>query len=208
MSKMGEGDESVTTDIEIRTAFHHKNLRQYHACPRTLVLNELAIAHASARVDIAVIDGCVHGYEIKSAADTLSRLPRQMALYEECLEKLTIVSATKHLDGVGKIVPAWCGIIEADKGPRGGIHFKTHRAPQNNVSVKPDRLAHLLWRQEAIDLLASFDLPAVVLSKPRQELYKEISARLSVPEITEYIRMAMARRPAWRDLQAHALCGG
>lgn len=205
---MGAGDVSVTTDIEIRTAFHQKKLRQYHACPQTLVLNELAIAHASARVDIAVINGCVHGYEIKSAANSLSRLPRQMALYEECLEKLTIVCATKHLEGVGKIAPAWCGIIEADKGPRGAIHFKTHRAPQNNVSVKPDRLAHLLWRQEAIDLLASFDLPTVVLNKPRKELYKEISVRLSVPEITAYIKKAMARRPAWRDLQGHALCGG
>jgi len=198
----------VSTDIEIRTAFHQKKLRHLHACPHTLVLNELAIAHASARVDIAVINGCLHGYEIKSAADTLSRLPRQIGLYEECLEKLTIVCAPKHVEGVEKIAPSWCGIIEANKGARGGIEFKTRRSSQRNTNIKADRLAHLLWRQEAMELLSSFDLPAAQLRKPRTELYKEISARFTVSEITEYIKKVMVVRPAWRGPPVHASYGG
>jgi hypothetical protein len=42
-------------------------------------------------------NGFVHGFEIKSATDTLARLPQQLMFYEECLEKLTIVCAEKHV---------------------------------------------------------------------------------------------------------------
>lgn len=199
---------SVSTDIEIRTALHQKTLRRFHECPYTLVVNELALVHASARVDIAVINGCVHGYEIKSAADSLSRLPRQIGLYEECLEKLTIVCAPKHIEGVRKIVPSWCGIIQATKGARGAIEFRAMRPSQINKSIKSEQLAHLLWRQEAMTLLSAFGLSAAELRKPRKELYKEISARFSVQEITAYIKKVMAIRPVSRDLPVHASYGG
>jgi hypothetical protein len=199
---------SATTDIEIRTALHQKTLRRFHECPHTLVVNELALIHASARVDIAVINRCVNGYEIKSAADSLSRLPRQVSLYEECLEKLTIVCAPKHIEGVRKIVPSWCGIVQATKGARGAIEFRTMRPSQTNKNIKSEQLAHLLWRQEAMTLLSAFDLSAADLRKPRKELYKEISARFTVGEITAYIKKVMVNRPVWRDLPVHALCGG
>jgi hypothetical protein len=198
----------ISTDIEIRAALHRKKLRHLHACSETLIFNELAIAHASARVDIAVINGCVHGYEIKSAADTLSRLPRQIRLYEECLEKLTIVCAPKHADKVEAIVPSWCGIMEATKGARGGIEFMTRRPSQKNSNVQADRLAHLLWRQEAVELLSLAGCLTTELRKPRKELYKEIALRFTVSEITEHIKKVMVARPSWRDHRAHASCGG
>jgi hypothetical protein len=199
---------SVSTDIEIRTALHQKTLRRFHECPHTLVVNELALVHASARVDIAVINGCVHGYEIKSAADSLSRLPRQISLYEGCLERLTIVCAPKHIEGVRKIVPSWCGIIQATKGARGAIEFRSMRPSQTNKNVKSEQLAHLLWRQEAMTLLSAFDLSAADLRKPRKELYKEISARFTVSEITAYIKKVMVGRPISRGLPVHASYGG
>src|SRR4051812_32014446 len=71
---------SPSTDSEIRAALHRKALRAFHHCNDTLVIDELGIAHAKARIDVAVINGCLHGFEIKSAADTLTRLPRQLEL--------------------------------------------------------------------------------------------------------------------------------
>lgn len=67
-----------STDIEIRSALHRKKLRQLHERADTLVIDELGLAHAKARVDVAVINGCLHGYEIKSAQDTLDRLAGQL----------------------------------------------------------------------------------------------------------------------------------
>src|SRR5262245_54342217 len=137
-----------SSDSDIRAALHRKKFKSFHGRTDTLIVDELGLVHAKARIDIAVINGCIHGFEIKSAADTLARLPVQLRLYGECLELLTIVCAGKHVAQVRKIAPRWCGILEAAVGPRGGIDFITIRAPKQNPGVKAYKLAHLLWRPE------------------------------------------------------------
>lgn len=189
---------SQSTDAEIRAALHRKALRAFHRCNDTLVIDELGLAHAKARIDIAVINGCVHGFEIKSAADTLTRLRQQLDLYEECLEKLTIVCAEKHIAGVRDLAPAWCGITKVFKGPRGGIVFITVREPKRNPNIQAYRLAHLLWRSEAVAILAEANAPPNVLRAPRKTLYKSLAAKFSVNEITAFIKQSMALRQGWR----------
>jgi hypothetical protein len=187
-----------TSDREIRAALYRKKFRFKHDRSDTLIIDELGLAHARARIDIAVINGCVHGFEIKSAADTLARLPKQLMLYEECLEKLTIVCAEKHVSAVQKIAPSWCGILEATKGPRGGIDFTTLRTSKRNPNVQAYRLAHLLWRPEAVSLLARMNVPPQVLRSPRKQLYKSLAALLTVEQITAFIKESMESRSVWR----------
>jgi hypothetical protein len=195
---------SHSTDPEIRAALHRKALRAFHRCNDTLVIDELGLAHAKARIDVAVINGCMHGFEIKSAADTLTRLPQQLGLYEECLEKLTIVCADKHIAGVRQLVPTWCGITTVVKGPRGGIVFITVREPKRNPNIQPYRLAHLLWRSEAVAILTQANASPKVLRAPRKTLYKSLAAKFSVAEITAFIKQSMALRQGWRPHQSPA----
>ena len=196
-----------STDAEIRAALHRKALRAFHRCNDTLVIDELGLAHAKARIDVAVINGSVHGFEIKSAADTLTRLPQQLELYEQCLEKLTIVCAEKHIPGVRNLAPRWCGITKVTKGPRGGIVFITVREPKRNPNIQPYRLAHLLWRSEAVAILIQANASPTMLRAPRKTLYKSLAARFSVAEITAFIKQSMASRQDWRPHQPPALCG-
>ncbi|WP_128815240.1 hypothetical protein [Vibrio sp. 624788] len=56
----------ATNDSEIREAFHKKKLKSQHEDNQTLVIDELGLMHGSNRIDIAVVNGCIHGYEIKS----------------------------------------------------------------------------------------------------------------------------------------------
>jgi hypothetical protein len=193
-----------STDIEIRSALHRKKLRQLHERADTLVVDELGLAHAKVRVDIAVINGCIHGYEIKSAQDTLDRLSGQLAHYEQCLEKLTLVCAVRHVQRVLTIAPTWCGVVEARKGPRGGIDFTTIRRSSINPAVMPDKLAHLLWRPEVVQILTRLNVPAADLRKPRKQLYLRLAELLSTTQITGYIREFMQARRHWRGLQAPA----
>ena len=88
---------AATTDSEIRSALHRKRLRHQKSQPNTLVIDELGLAHARSRIDIAVINGYIHGYEIKSAQDNLDRLGSQLKVYRQTLQKLTIVTAPKHM---------------------------------------------------------------------------------------------------------------
>ena len=72
-----------TTDHQIRTALRRHLLQQHIDNHDTLILDELGVRHGTARIDIVVINGVMHGYEIKSDRDTLNRLPEKIRLSSE-----------------------------------------------------------------------------------------------------------------------------
>ena len=193
-----------TTDPEIRAALHRKKLKFYRDAPDTIVVDELGLSHARARVDIAVINGCVHGFEIKSALDTLERLPSQLDLFTQCLGKLTLVCARRHIDQVEKIAPRWCGLVEATKGSRGAIAFATHRRGSVNPDLDAVQRAHLLWRSEATALLARYGASPKDLRRSRKQIYVDLAAHMTARELTSAIRESMLKRQAWRVRPAHA----
>lgn len=193
-----------STDCDIRSALHRERLRHHKEHFGTLVIDELGLAHARSRVDVAVINGYIHGYEIKSAQDDLERLGSQMDVYRQTLQKLTIVAASKHLQMVLFKVPDWCGVIEAVLGPRGGIKLRSVRSARSNPDIDPVMLAHLLWRPEALDLLSRIGFAPKELRRPRKQLYVMLSEVLTPREITAAIREFMVRRQTWRDHPALA----
>jgi hypothetical protein len=195
---------NFTTDHDIRNALHAKRLGHLKSSGDVLVVDELGLAHAKSRIDVAVINGCVHGYEIKSAQDTLARLPSQLGTYRETLERLTVVCASKHVKGVIRLTPEWCGIIEARQGARGAIHFHSVRRTLKNPELQPCMLAHLLWHSEAVSLLSHFKLPPRELRRPRKHLYTMIAELMTPKEITASIRHFMGLRPTWRGQQEFA----
>jgi hypothetical protein len=186
-------------DSDIRLALHAKHLRRLKARPDTLVIDELGLAHARSRIDVAVINGNLHGYEIKSAKDTLDRLGSQIGIYRQTLQKLTIVAAPKHVDGVLAQAPEWCGIIEAAQGPRGGVCFDVVRNARANPDIDPVMMAHLLWRTEVMDLLLQIGYAPRELRRPRRQLYEMLCETLTLREITASIRSFMKQRQTWRD---------
>jgi len=191
-------NQNATTDSKIRSALHAKHLRRAKTHPDTLVIDELGLAHARSRVDIAVINGCIHGYEIKSAKDTLDRLNSQIDIYRRTLQKLTIVAAPKHVAGIMPRAPVWCGLIVAEQGPRGGIHFHMERNAVTNPDIDPVMMSHLLWRDEVIDLLSRTGYAPRDLRRPRKHLYEMLCEAMSLRDITASIRVFMAHRQTWR----------
>ncbi len=191
----------ATNDSEIRSALHARYLRRAKSQPDTLVIDELGLAHAKCRVDIAVINGYIHGYEIKSAKDTLERLGSQISIYRQTLQKVTIVAAPKHSDTAQALLPDWCGLIEARQGPRRGIHFIRIRPARLNPEIMPVMMAHLLWRSEVTELLMQAGFTAKELRMPRKQLYEILCAQLTPHQITASIRAFMLKRQLWRGRQ-------
>lgn len=195
---------SGTTDSDIRLALHTKRLRRLKAHPDTLVIDELGLAHAKSRIDVAVINGCIHGYEIKSGKDTLDRLATQIGIYRQTLQKLTFVAAPKHVEVIMTHAPGWCGVIAAEQGPRGAISFHVVRNAAANPDIDPVMMAHLLWRDEVIHLLGRAGYAPKDLRRPRKQLYELLCEVMTLREITGAIRCVMAQRQTWRDHPAHA----
>src|SRR5436190_20887953 len=122
-------------DREVRDALHRKVLKEHHGDTSTLVLDELGLRHGTCRVDIAVVNGYLHGYEIKSDSDTLERLPSQVATYGLVLDRATLVVGERHLDKARPFVPQWWGIKVVTAGPRGGISFETAQPFAQNPAI-------------------------------------------------------------------------
>nr|WP_286159031.1 sce7726 family protein [Methylobacterium sp. Leaf456] len=119
----------------MRGALKSKLLRRQAGEADVLAIDELGLAPAKSRVDVAVFNGHLHGYKIKSAGENLLRLPAQLRTYSEALEKLTFVMATRHISAEVGLILEWCDLIEIIEGPRGGIKLKMLRRSNLNPNV-------------------------------------------------------------------------
>jgi hypothetical protein len=185
-------------DRDVRQALHRKVLREHHGDANTLVLDELGLRHGTCRVDIAVVNGYLHGYEIKSDADTLERLPSQVEIYGSVLDYATLVVGERHLAKAKPLVPEWWGIKVVTAGPRGGITFSNEQRFQTNPSIDPLALAELLWRPEAVKTLHERKAPSQLLKKPRGVLYRYLADTVPLSELRGIIRQQLKARERWR----------
>lgn len=196
-----------TSDVEIRAVLARKIARDLGTCG-AIVVEELGLDHGRARIDVAVVDSCLHGYEIKSSKDTLYRLSTQLEVYTSALEKLTLVVAPAHLEELYDRVPSWCGITIASRNDSGELCLTIIRESLSNPNVDPFRMAHVLWKSEAISLLGTKGIHDLPLKAGRTQLYRQIAEEVVVSELREYIKGCFATRPTWRDHEEHKTDGG
>lgn len=187
-----------TRDRDVRAAVLRKVLADHVADPDVLVLEELGLEHGTCRVDIAVINGAIHGYELKSDSDTLARLPQQIAVYSRALDKATLVVGERHLSHASAFLPDWWGIKVAYSGPRGAVHVATERSARFNPDISSFHVAHLLWRDEAVDILEAAGATKKELKGSRAQLYALLTQALSSSQLRLEIRAALRRRTTWR----------
>ncbi|MCK6442295.1 sce7726 family protein [Elstera cyanobacteriorum] len=161
-----------------------------------IIVEEMGVWGGSARIDVAVLNGSISGFEIKSNKDTLDRLPSQMRLFEMVFESLTIVVGDRHVDGVKSIVPRWCGVILAkDLGEE--LHLREIRKPRRNPNVDRCILAKLLWKEEVLDLLKQSGLTGVNSKMKARTLHEILAAQFSVRELAEQVRKKLKARADW-----------
>ena len=185
-------------DPQIRTSFHQKCLHRHHCDSATLVVDELGLQHGKCRADIAVINGHLIGYEIKSDADSLRRLNDQIDSYNAVFDHASAIVAARHLSGAVAMLPEWWGVISASEGPRGAIHFRAIRRPKQNVHVDDYAVTQLLWRDEAQEILANLGVHGKKLREKRANLYRCIVSRLDSSELRKTVREYLMKRTSWR----------
>jgi hypothetical protein len=185
-------------DLLIRQSFHKKMLRRYHSCKNTLVVDELGLKHGKCRADIAVINGYLHGFEIKSDNDSLCRLGNQAEIYSLVFDRATMIVGTRHTATVTALVPEWWGIIVCTQGSRGAVTFKTVRRTKLNKSVDPISVAELLWRDEVADILRDKGMPPRILRQKRSVLYEYLNDLLTAHELCDTVKDRLKKRKNWR----------
>ena len=98
-------------DSDIRPALRRLVQELEVDTPECVVIEELGLNKGAVRVDVAVVNGIMHAYEIKSDADSLRRLTRQAEHYGKCFDRVSLVFGQKHLELARKAVPEWWELL-------------------------------------------------------------------------------------------------
>lgn len=186
-----------TRDRDIRSALYASELARYEACSDSRVLPELGICQGEFRIDVAVVNGALHGYEIKSDRDTLGRLPAQAAAYGRVFDTVTLVVGTSHLEAALHAVPGWWRVLAAS-AEGGAPALRPVREGGRNPALDPIALAQLLWRDELVALLEGCGAPRKLLRRPKWELWPALAARMELDELSARVREVLKQRQSWR----------
>lgn len=188
----------ITRDSDVRAALMKNVISDHIANPDTLVVEELGLNRGSCRVDVAVVNGLLHGYEIKSDADTLSRLPSQVMSYSAILDKATLVVGASHVARALPLIPDWWGVRVVTTGARGAVLIEPLRAARMNSGIEAAALALLLWRDELVAALASLGIEKNKLRAPRAQLAQSLAEVLPLKHLRPLVREQVKRRTGWR----------
>lgn len=196
-----------TNDKVIRSALR-ENLNKVYAQKKKRIVEEFGVGHGTARIDMAVINGVMHGYEIKSDRDSLNRLQEQMDQYNSVFDKITLVVGKRHLFDAINIVPDWWGITVAKFDVNGSVILQPMRCAKDNKEQKELAVTRLLWRNEALELLENIGKADGLRSKPRIFIYRKLSTAFNKQALEKKVRDILFSREDWRLVSPLVLNGG
>ncbi len=185
-------------DIDVRRAVHRKILKEHHKDPSTLIIDEFTMNLGASRADIAVINGLMHGYELKSKSDNLLRLPAQIDHYSAVMDKVTLVVSECHAKSALGMIPNWWGVKIVTQGLRNGIHLQTIRPNKRNPNIDKLSLSMLLWKDELLSILKRLGQERGLKSKPRKILWTLVAETLPTDELRSTVRETLKARKDWR----------
>lgn len=188
-------------DIDVRAAMRLRLGRKHAGDASTRIVEEMGIWGGAVRVDVAVINGELTGYELKSARDTLVRLPAQANLYNQVFDRVTLVTAENHLEPALAEIPSWWGIIIARTAKQGPVQLIQNRKTKRNPSLDALQIARLLWRDEAISVLTSVNSRKGYRSASAEILAERLAAELSLPDLRLAVRTCLKLRSGWLGQQ-------
>ena len=158
---------------------------------KTRIIEEKMMGRSRADVIMVITDALV-GIEIKSDADTYTRLESQINDYDKYFDYNIVVVGSSHGMHVGEHVPDYWGIITVEE-VEGTPDFYFLRKPIFNKKVKLNRKLELLWRPELAILLQRLGMPEYkALSKPavRKKIIEWTKAPIAKAEVARIKRAA------------------
>ena len=172
-------------------------LREQHANdPNTLIRHEMGLCGGERRIDVALLNGEISGYEIKSDEDTLFRLLGQAEVYKRVLDKLTLVTTSRHQEKAMGLLPSWWGVMVAHQ-EKGQVILDLIREPGINTELDSFALVQLLWRGEALEELKSRGLAKGLSKKARYYVWFTLAQALDIEELRTLVREKVKARPEW-----------
>lgn len=167
------------------------NLYQKGMLKDATLINEMVIANWSRRADLALANGHLHAFEIKSDFDSLKRLDGQLDTYIARFEKVTVVCSPRFTREVLKRAHKHVEILETAI-ENGSINFKTIRRGKLHRLTDRNILFGFLLKTELQIMLRQNEVP-FTQAESRKSLEGKAST-LSVGKIRSAVLAALKRR--------------
>lgn len=147
-------------DRDIRQVLLNEIVRQNFSHDYRII-EELSVCDGDARVDIAVANGKLYGYEIKSDADTLERLSSQRQYYDQTFDRIVIAVGAKYKDTIKEHIPDYWGIYVIHPNKSSKLSISLQRKPKANPNIDITSLLSLLVKDELYTLLKSRNINGI-----------------------------------------------
>lgn len=152
------------------------------------IIEEKKMGRSRADV-VMVLPDAVCGIEIKSDADTYTRLKRQVRDYNQYFDGNYIVVGTSHAMHVEEHVPDWWGILTVEV-ENGRVDFYVLRQARENPKRNPKKKLSMLWRPELAHIQEINQMPKyrkkskdfviekILAAVPEETLCRQVSEEL------------------------------
>ncbi|CBJ49575.1 sce7726 family protein [Ralstonia solanacearum] len=158
-----------------------------------VLINEMVIANWSRRADLAVANGRLTAFEIKSDLDTLSRLDGQVETYLQRFDKVVIVTTEKFYREVMRRTPDSVGVwILAPAESKQGYRIRVARPGRATDVKRADALCGFLLRTELSSFLRSQGI-AIETDYPRATL-TSLAGQAPASRLRAFVLEAIKKR--------------
>jgi hypothetical protein len=181
----------VTCDPDIRNVLMAELNRKFCDPIHDLILQEFGCK--GARIDVAVVNGSLHGFEIKSDSDSLERLDKQVAQYSRIFDFITLVCGKRLFSSASKIIPEWWG-LQLAQSKNEIVTLTKIRQSRRNPSQDKVALARMLWKDEALSCLRRNGYKGVTAKNSAEEVWNEAANRLGLRALAGEVRLAIKAR--------------
>lgn len=171
------------------------NLREWVECrmglsPTDVLIDELGFVNRAKdkapdytyRADLALANGRLVGFEIKSGADTLKRWPDQSQAYLRVFDEVWLCTHGKHLEKAMAITPKQAGVLLVDD--YGALAIV--REAKKSKDVDAYDLSGLLWKEELLDLCVLSQIETKSRDT-KSVLRLKVSEKLDLDSIRSYV---------------------
>ena len=178
-----------------------------------MLVEEVGIIRGGfSRADLIDFTEEIHGYEIKTAADSLSRLSKQIEDYNNVCDKITLVVATKYLEKAKSMIPEYWGLIEIQYLDDNIFALIPLREATENTKQNKLYLASLLWADELKKVLQNKNLYRTLASKAHWNMVRRLVDFTDISELRKIVlstlrsrQSKLSRDNTWKILKQKAV---
>lgn len=202
------GKNQVLKPNDIRTALRSWVHDKFELNQSDILINELGFWNKdpnstidnSFRADLALANGRLVGFEIKSEKDSLKRWASQMVAYNNVFDEVWLCVHGKHLEGVLSTTNKHIGILLIDDYKSLAVVRPATTNNNNNIYD----LSGLLWREE-LNFLAKIHNIKISSRTTKNEMREILANHLSIDTVRDYVLKQIKIRKSYHASNSSGL---